>query len=153
MAASGEVNQRLYCCRLQLDYYQQLVAQADLPVSVIYCLAGESSLHHLKALYYAYLKEIAANYNQPQLTPQSAIALTDHIQTAEVEELSSLESTDGSWLSELLQCRQSEAVTRHPGVIMSSVAADTALDVNVLRLTLDELKLLISRQRELTQEW
>jgi uncharacterized damage-inducible protein DinB len=153
MAGQGAVNQRLYCCRLQLDYYQQLLDQAELPISVVSCLAGEAALYHLQAAYKSYLKELAAAYNQPQLDPLSANGLAEVIQTAEINELASLERSSDSWLSEILNFSQSAPAEKRQGVIASVTASTGNMDLTRLASIFLNLQQLIERQRGLSQEW
>lgn len=153
MASHNDVNQRLYCCRLQIEHYQQLLEQADLPVMVVHCLAGEAAVYHLQALYTSYLVELSEQYHIAG-SFISAEQLSRKLQSSEVSELVLLESDSSSWLSQLLNFSPGVNQPQHLNVIASTVSdASTVLSAAALQATLVELKQLIETQRALSQEW
>ena len=101
------VNQRLYFCRLHLDWLSQELAREDLPQSVLEQSLGESLLFHLMMAYRAYLQEIAVAYSTPVHDVHNAQQLLTRLESngytsAEASELKGLEEAE-SWLAELFQ--------------------------------------------------
>ncbi|WP_019530186.1 DUF6586 family protein [Dasania marina] len=158
-----EVNLRLYCCRLQLEFYQQRLAAAELPVNVIRCWAGEAGLAHLQRAYQAYLLELAQAYNVVAAGVTSARQLAplmaaQNIIAAEMTQLCELEANEASWLSRLLA--PTGAITAattpqasSPDQIRLTALMPSMLDLEALQASHEALSQLIESQRSFTQEW
>ncbi len=159
------VNQRLYFCRLHLEYlFAELEKQRTAKVIVEQSL-GESIVLHLVLTYRAYLLEIAAAYTVPLSTFCSAselmAALSHHNHpSAEAQELLALEQ-DG-WLHELLLryrelggARNLPRANRSPAqnLVVTHVDSHQVLDAEQCRFYLQSLSELIENQRTRLEEW
>ena len=154
-----EVNQRLYCCKLQLDHYEYLVAQKALPLAVVLSSAGEAALYHLQQAYRCYLQELAALHHLSLSSLSSADELREalavrDIQTAEVAELIQLEHQPQSWLSLIQTQLPLPALTQNAPInSLSAEVQPHAAEIEPLKAAHHALTALIERQRSLSQEW
>ena len=158
-----EVNLRLYCCRLQLQQYEQLLIAADLPVSVIRHLAGEAACLHLQRCYQAYLLELGQAYNVDAAGCGSAGSLASSmaeqgVSAAEISQFCELESDTNSWLSALLAAvgpvsAPTAAVPKSSAQIRLMALEPSMLDLEALQTAYESLSELIESQRSLSQEW
>lgn len=156
-----QVNHRLYCCRLQLDYYQSLLREQELPVPVIESMAGESLIYLLQRAFQAYLNELSLSLNKGECWHQGLEALADSlaadgIQSSNVSELLTLKSEPDSWLSVLTQkldVVQVKPVISVAGDIPIRDVAPSLLSEKPLAAAFHGLGELIERQRLTSQEW
>ncbi len=162
------VNERLYYCRLHLDYLAAELLRQDTPKAILENAIGDSILFHLMLCYRAYLSEIAESYALPASDFSSARVLVEGLRAAEQEsaeanELLSLEAS-GSWLSALFQHYRSimsgKPATSSPQVPSESPIIYAAQQDEADHLGLKEyegvfhaLTELISRQRTCLEEW
>ena len=158
-----EVNLRLYCCRLQLEQYQQYLNAAELPLTVIRHLAGEAACIHLQRCYQAYLLELGQAYNVSaagccSAQPLAALMAEQGISAAEITQLCELESDAASWLSALLAAAgpvsaPAEVKQQPSAQIRLTALEPSMLDLEALQTAYESLSQLIEGQRSLTQEW
>ncbi|MGK0500271.1 MAG: hypothetical protein ACJAYG_001920 [Oceanicoccus sp.] len=102
------VNQRLYFCRLHLQWLDQQLQLQMLPKALLEQSLAESALFHLQMAYRAYLLEIAEAYN---LKPDSIKSVEQlmacigeqQLRSAEAYEIEQLAQQAESWLSSMLQ--------------------------------------------------
>ena len=153
-------NERLYCCRLQLDWYAQQVASATLPTRIIEIACGEGLRLQIIAAYRAYLTELSATYNGPETSFSNATALSAaNIESAELNELLVLEAGD-SWLSQLLnsaiQTHTSHSSTPAKGgdiVLFQATSEQSSVSIDTLQHSYLSLKKLIDTHRSHSEEW
>ena len=163
-SVSELVNERIYCCRLQLEYYRQLLLDAKLPVQLIERFAGEALIFHLRSLYRCYLVELALSYQGPERDFENAQALSVTMQdlnvtAAEIKELVVLEEDSNSWLSRLLMAplMSYQPIKRQvssSGIpVLQVSSAQKVMNADFLATALDTLVAIIESQRSLSQEW
>ena len=158
------VNQRLYFCRLHLDWLSEQLAQQRIAKSVLQQCLGESVQFHLVLAYRAYLAEIAVAYNLSSINFADASDLAadlsaQGLESAEAKELQQLESA--GWLSELLAYHRSigplQAPVRQPRasqvISFADVSADGVLDLACCQSYYQSLNQIIENQRERLEEW
>lgn len=159
------VNQRLYFCRLHLQWLEAQLSEQQLPRQLLERSLGESILLHLVLAYRAYLSEIAEAYavkeqsflNADELIAALAVA---GFESAEAKELSLLESAD-RWLGRLLM--QFSGISRldmsvkqnRSASVITSVEQHQEQDFSYLYLSDYFLYLsdLIENQRSRLEEW
>ncbi|ARN75676.1 DUF6586 family protein [Oceanicoccus sagamiensis] len=159
------VNQRLYFCKLHLDWLAQQLANQDIPKSVLEQSLGESILFHLINSYQAYLAEIAIAYNLPPADFINADTLIEALKqggfySAEANELRELELAD-SWLSRLIREYQAVGPIYRAGkssnnsqiVAFSSQDNSGTMDLDVLKQCWQQLSGVIENQRARLEEW
>ena len=100
------VNQRLYLCRLHIDWLDEALQAEQLPRHIVEQALGESTLLHLTLCYRSYLREISYAYLSHAVDVESAADLVAFLQqrqlsSGEANELAALEQSS-SWLSEFL---------------------------------------------------
>lgn len=159
------VNQRLYFCRLHLDWLDEQLQRQELAKQLVEQALGESIIHHLLLTYRAFLEEIAASYN---LAPQSfntasklIDALVDDQQaSAEAQEWLLLEKESSSWLSWLKQLYGVQNVVpasnfrQSPDeIVFRELNAAQTVDLALLEGFYQALNEVINRQRNQLQEW
>lgn len=159
------VNERLYCCKLQLETYLQLNEQASLARRVIERLAGEAMIHHLYALYRSYLTELSLIYQGPERDFESASSLAAIMsekgtQAAEINELLVLEADVDSWLSRLLGAStvvyrpvESQRLSQMGIPLVQLAAAEKVSSIGFLTGAYEAITQLIETQRALSEEW
>ena len=153
-------NERLYCCRLQLDWYIQQAASATLPTRIIEIACGEGLRSQLIAAYRAYLAELSVTYNGPDAIFSNAAGLNvANIQSAELNELLVLEATD-SWLSQLLKDaprshsdRSNKPAKGGDIALFQAPAEQSSLSIDALQHSYLSLKKLIDTHRSHSEEW
>ena len=159
------VNQRLYFCRLHLEYLAVELDRQQTPKVVVEQSLGESIVLHLVLAYRAYLREIAIAYAIPGAAYTTASDLIAALyqscqQSAEAKELAALEQ-DG-WLCELLTryCAlgsvEAEAKDRPAsasGITVMQIDDKQPLDLALCRHYLQSLNELIENQRSRLEEW
>ena len=153
-------NERLYCCRLLLDWYRQQVDSQVLSLRILEMACGESLRLHIMAAYSAYLVELSVTYNGPQEVFNNATQLNKTpIHCAELNELLVLEADD-TWLSRLLCSKTSELVspTSFPAgggdiSLLQSGSLQSSLSIDELQLCYHSLKKLIDTHRSHSEEW
>lgn len=158
------VNERLYCCRLQLDSYKRHLDDAQLQKTLIERWMGEATVYHLCALYRSYLLELSSVYNGPVQTFANSNELSvaiaaSNIQTAEINELQCLEQNADSWLSQLLAYSPVPSAPALVNKAFTSISivtvesAQSALEYDFLRQAFQSMESLIDNQRRHSEEW
>lgn len=153
-------NERLYCCRLQLDWYAQQIDSGLLAPRIVEMACGEGLKSQLITAYRSYLTELCATYNWPTTDAKSAIYLNDKVSdSAELGELLVLE-TKHSWLSKLLDESDrsliSEASSPASGgdiQLFQAPSQQSVLSIDKLRNSYLSLKNLIDTHRSHSEEW
>ncbi len=159
----GRVNERLYYCRLHLDWFDREVERAVLPRRVIEGALGDSAFHHLLLAYRAYLAEIASDNGLPAPALVDASGLIAALaaigrESAEASHLNQLESSS-SWLSTIIRFdRQppqppASSVTLVKGDIPLLQQSDRQSVRDEAEHCLTELQALIDSQRGCLEEW
>lgn len=163
------VNQRLYFCRLHLDWFEQQLAQQVLARSVLEQSLGQSCLYHLVMAYRAYLAEIAHSVGLTETQLHNATELQRLLQQrdircGEADELMNLENVQ-SWLSELLlryANAKTDSVLTEPTAVSSASpipvkSVDTqhsvTVDIDTAKGLFYSLKQLIETQRAQLEQW
>ena len=159
------VNQRLYFCRLHIDWLTEQLAHQEVPKSVLEQSLGESTLFHLINTYQAYLAEIAVAYTLPMTDFHDASELIAAMhaadqQCAEANELRELELSD-SWLSQLKQQysaigpvhRNVQSTKNSQIVAFSSADTSGTIDLACSKRYWQQLSALIENQRARLEEW
>ena len=160
------VNQRLYFCRLHIDWLQQEVQLQKLPRHIVEQSLGESVLCHLVLTYRAYLIELFEAYTSSSIKLVDATELIDQLalhnmHSAEAREMQLLEVHE-DWLGQMLLQFESlgpvEAVrnaSSSPQAIAFAEVDASSQDFSVERLQMyfDNLNALISHHRAHSQEW
>ena len=160
------VNQRLYFCRLHIDWLEQKLQQQDLPKHVLQQSLGESIIFHLVLAYQAYLSELYQAYTTLSCAVLSAHELIGQLgqknmQSAEARECLLLESNE-QWLGQLLEQFQTlgpvetkrVSNTAPQSIAFSEVDInDPSFNVQRLKSYLDHLNTLINNHRSHIQEW
>jgi hypothetical protein len=166
MAASPTaiVNQRLYYCRLHLDWLSVITRDADSSPAAFYA-AEESLVYHLIMAYQAYLEELADKFGCIDLHAATAVELAAKIvdqgyRPSELGQLLVLETSPDSWLSTLQACYQGRATIDFnpatPNAEINIISINNELGGKVkadCKNIFDSLKSLIDSQRETTEEW
>ena len=159
------VNQRLYFCRLHLQWLEQQLEGEEIPRRVLEQSLGESILFHLVVAYRAYLAEIATAY-----TASSSASFSDASElvaaleaqgysSAEARELQQLEQGN-SWLAELLSGYQTlggveqSVKSSAPQMITAfEVDASQKIDLDSASDYFQALNAVIENQRSRLEEW
>lgn len=163
------VNQRLYFCRLHLDWLESELSLQVLPKALLEQSLGESLLFHLVLAYRAYLLEIAQACSvQPQPLYSARQLLTvlerqEHY-SGEASELAELESGP-SWLSGLLGHYEALDSSHSPepslpsagkaagDIPLSQLEGGEGIAIGQAREYLDALNKTIENQRLRLEEW
>lgn len=157
-----QVNHRLYCCRLQLDYYQSLLHEQKLPVAVIESMAGESLIYLLQRAFQAYLNELSLSLNNGECWNQGLEGLVDTLaaegaESSNITELLTLMEAPDSWLSVLTQkldvAQEKPVVSMAGDIPLRRVEQPSMLSEKPLVTAFQGLSELIERQRLTSQEW
>ena len=161
------VNQKRVFAELLLDSAGQAQGQKHLQQALL-----QSAVFQLAAAYRLYLGEIAATYQCPNAEAiddlqslEGALGAQDK-EPAETRELSDLNRRPESWLSQLLDCRQSltalapagQALPADDGNRIAAVSSAerydwSSLSAEQLRDWLGAFNALVSRHRESMTEW
>ncbi|MFA7553614.1 MAG: DUF6586 family protein [Spongiibacteraceae bacterium] len=159
------VNQRLYFCRLHLQWLSEQLQQQILPQGLLNQCLGESVLLHLVMAYRAYLVEIAAAYSidtAPITDVQALIAKLEANgkESAEAKELLQL-TLPGQWLSDLLEKYQAigpvSVAINKPGlgqfIAVREIDSSPSINWDCLQSWLEQLNQVIANQRARLEEW
>ena len=159
------VNQRLYYCRLHLQWLAEQLDLQLIPKSLLLQSLGESVIYHLVLAYRAYLSEIATAYALPASSLDSAAELVmalaaKNSESAEAAELQLLEISP-CWLTDLLACFQSPSVVHGAKtklgtatmISLTEIDSSQDLSLNKFEYYLKQLNELISEQRTRLEEW
>ena len=159
------VNQRLYFCRLHLDWLGEQLRQQVLAKKLVEQALGESIIHHLVLAYRAYLEEIAVAYNLTPAPFNSAGELIDALAdeqqaSAEAQEWLLLEEAKSSWLSALRRLHSAQSVApavasrrSSEAIVYTELDPAQSVDLPLLEGFYQALHDLISRQRNQLEEW
>jgi len=159
------VNQRLYYCRLHLQWLTAELDKQSLPKAVLEQALGGSTLVHLVLAYRAYLQEIAEAYNVPlssfqSVTDLNAMLVLQNTGCAEANELVELEQR--GWLKELLLQYQAINELRPPQhlgassvqpIMVTQVANESSSSLSDCSRFYTQLSELIDNQRTRLEEW
>ena len=160
------VNQRLYFCRLHVDWFSEQVDKEQVPRRIIEQSLGGSLIFHLVMAYKAYLSEIAESCSVPDAMLNDAAQLITLLENeshicAAATELSSLENSK-NWLSSLLARYEQQSSSfidlsntkTSSGIQLVDVDDNLGtLDVVAGKALFDSLRALIERQRIQLEEW
>lgn len=153
-------NERLYCCRLQLDWYAQQLNSGLLAPRILEIACGEGLKSQLMTAYHSYLVELCATYNWPVTSFNTAVDLKEAtVSCAELSELLVLERED-SWLSRLLDesCSVIISDTSLPASggdiqLFQASSQQSLLSIEELQSCYLSLKKLIDKHRSHSEEW
>ncbi|MEE8059090.1 MAG: DUF6586 family protein [Pseudomonadales bacterium] len=158
------VIQRLYFCRLHLEWWSAELARQETPKAIIEQSLGESTLFHLVMAYRAYLQEIATAYTVPAIDYVNAGDLIATLSaqgydSAEARELAALEVGMG-WLAGLLTQYSALGPLRGPTAVSSLQVISASQVNNTDPIGLEDcrdyfqaLSEIIDNQRTRLEEW
>ncbi len=159
------VNQRLYFCRLHIDWLAEQLSHQEIAKSVLEQSLGESALFHLIKTYQAYLAEIATAYSLALADFSDAKDLLEAMEqaeqySAEALELRELESSP-SWLNQL-QAQYAAIGPIHQVtnsaknsqiVAFSSPDTGGTIALETIELYWQQLSAVVENQRARLEEW
>jgi len=168
----ARTNQKLNFARIHLDALREGCQSTGWSKHILIESYNESVLFHLASAYGAFLREIAERYGLDVSHIDGYRALAEDMEGSgqecpELNELSSLESDEGSWVHKML--RAYEACWRASDKAEPVNAASSVSEIHVAQINpahtdeqdivneyqawLDALRDLIDRQRTGMQEW
>lgn len=163
----SDVNQRLYFCKLHLQWLEEQLLSEQVAKSVLEQALGESIVSHLVLAYRCYLSELAYAYSVNITGLKSAKALNDALAeqryvSAEANELLAKESSD-QWLGELISRYnglgevqgQAEYTQKRGSTLIAALHVDefSPYSFDALQGYFTQLSDIIENQRSRLEEW